>query len=212
VRLDGAPVNLSEFTEIVPGKTFTAIYTPPDEKIDATNVFSVAQGSYSDLFDNPGLVSSATNVQIDTVGKSIFGTVDSDVLIGSEGADRISGVPQSGQGAGKGSTDLLYGLGGADTFVLGTQTSEFYNDGNANSTGLRDYAFIVDFSKTEGDKIEVKTDTYFFSALSIGKLAGTGLYLDTNNSGSWDAKDELIGFLVGVTPGSVSGAQDLIMI
>ena len=212
VRLDGAAVNLTAFTEVNPGRMYTAIYTPPAQTIDSMNIFSVVSGSYADLPGNQGMGASSESVSIDTVGREIFGTVGSDVLIGTAGADRISGVPKSGEGAGRGSVDLLAGLSGADVFVLGSHSKAFYNDGNNNSAGTKDFASIVDFSRSEGDKIEVKAGTYFFHELSVAKLNGTGLYLDTNNSGSWDAKDELTCFLVGVATGSVSVGQDLIQV
>lgn len=212
VRLDGAAVSLSAFTETVPGRTFTAIYTPPAETIDSINIFSVAKGSYTDLFGNQGAAANSANVSVDTVGNQIFGTDGRDFLIGTAGADRISGVPKSSEDTGKGVADFLSGLGGADIFVLGNSSKAFYDDGKDNPSGKRDVATIMDFSHSDGDKIEVKTGTYFFSELSIGKIAGAGLYLDTNNSGSWDAKDELIGFLVGVAPDSVSVTQDLIQV
>ncbi len=212
VRLDGAAVNLIEFTEVNPGRMYTAIYTPPAEAIDSMNIFSVVSGSYADLPGNQGMGASSERVSIDTMGREIFGTVGSDILVGTAGADRISGVPKSGEGAGRGSVDLLAGLSGADVFVLGTHSKAFYNNGNNNSAGTKDFASIIDFSRSEGDKIEVKAGTYFFHELSIVKLNGTGLYLDTNNSGNWDAKDELTCFLVGVATGSVSVGQDLIQV
>ena len=212
VRLDGAAVGLTQFTEVEAGKKFTALYTPPAETVDANNIFSVAAGSYTDLAGNLGKATQSNNVSIDTVGKILFGTTGSDAIVGTAGADRISGLPQSTGGAGKDSSDLLWGLSGADVFVLGNHNTAFYNDGNNSSAGTKDFAAIADFNKTGGDKIEVKAGTYFFSATSVGKLSGAGLYLDTNNSGIWDAKDELIGLLVGVTPGSVSVAQDLIQV
>lgn len=210
VLLEGAIAGLTQFTEVEAGKKFTALYTPPSETIDTDNIFSIAAGSYTDLAGNSGQAAQSENVSIDTVGKILFGTTGSDAMVGTAGADRISGLPQSGSGAGKESSDMLIGLGGADVFVLGEQNIVFYNDGNNNTAGAKDFAAIGDFSAAEGDKIEVKAGTYFFSALTVGKLPGAGLYLDTNNSGAWDAKDELIGFLVGVNPGSVSAAHDLI--
>ena len=209
VRLDGAAVSLTQFTEVEAGKKFTALYTPPAEIIDANNIFSIEAGSYTDLAGNLGEAAQSDNVSIDTVGKILFGTTGSDAIVGTAGADRISGLPQSGAGAGKDSSDLLLGLSGADIFVLGNHTTAFYNDGNNSTAGTKDFAAIGDFSVADGDTIEVKAGTYFFSALTVGKLSGAGLYLDTNNSGAWDAKDELIGFLVGVNPGSVSATHDL---
>ncbi|MEY4208150.1 MAG: hypothetical protein RLZZ20_1302 [Pseudomonadota bacterium] len=212
VLLEGAIAGLTQFTEVEAGKKFTALYTPPSETIDTNNIFSIAAGSYTDLAGNSGQAAQSENVSIDTVGKILFGTTSSDAIVGTAGADRISGLPQSGSGAGKDSSDLLMGLGGADVFVLGNQNTYFYNDGNNSTAGTKDFAAIGDFSVAAGDKIEVKAGTYFFSALTVGKLSGTGLYLDTNNSGAWDAKDELIGFLVGVNPGSVSAAHDLMLV
>ena len=212
VLLEGAIAGLTQFTEVEAGKKFTALYTPPSETIDTNNIFSIAAGSYTDLAGNSGQAAQSENVSIDTVGKILFGTTSSDAIVGTAGADRISGLPQSGSGAGKDSSDLLMGLGGADVFVLGNQNTYFYNDGNNSTAGTKDFAAIGDFSVAAGDKIEVKAGTYFFSALTVGKLSGTGLYLDTNNSGAWDAKDELIGFLIGVNPGSVSAAHDLMLV
>ncbi len=216
VLLDGLPINGTNGTlsEIVPDDTsehvFHATYTPPAELIDATNIFSVAAGSFVDELGNAGTAAQSDNVSIDTVGKRLFGTIGNDLVVGTAGADRISGLPQSGEGAGKGTMDVLAGLGGADIFVLGSHSVAFYNDENNNSSGQKDFAMILDFSKSEGDKIQVKSGNYVFSALTISKLSGAGLYLDTNNSLGWDNKDELTGFLVGVAPESLSTATDLI--
>lgn len=210
VRLDGAAVNLTNFQEVEAGKKFTAIFTPANDLFDTSNVFSVVSGSYTDVVGNPGGAAYSVNVSIDTLVKNFYGTTGNDSIQGAAGADRISGVPKSGAGAGKGSVDVLTGLGGADVFVLGTTKAVYYNDGNKSLSGTADFAWITDFSVSERDKLEVKAGKYLFSALSVGNFSGAGLYLDTNNSGAWDAKDELIGFLVGVSPGSVSAAHDLI--
>lgn len=210
VLLDGAVVSLTSFASGIDGKTFTAIYTPANGRIDPSSTFSVAASSYTDLSGNPGLGATSPIFSIDTSLLTIYGTTGNDTLVGGAGDERLCGVPAAGTALGKGTVDRLTGGGGADQFLLADQRGIFYNDGSNKSNGVKDYAWITDFSRSQGDKLVVGDGTYFFANTAIGKISGAGLYLDTNGSNGWDSKDELIALVSGVPAGSMSVNLDLI--
>jgi Ca2+-binding RTX toxin-like protein len=130
----------------------------------------------------------------------IYGTNASETIQGTSGIDKISGVAASGTKLGKGTVDKLWGKEGADTFVLGDQRGVFYDDGNRKSAGRGDYAQIMDFEA--GDKVQLSgsMSKYLLAAGALNGLSGTQIYLDTNNSGKIDVRDELIGHVVGAVP------------
>ncbi len=129
----------------------------------------------------------------------VYGSNGNDAVTGTAGVDIISGLAVSGTALGAGTVDRLTGLGGNDIFVLGDARGAYYNDGNALNAGRGDYGVIMDFHA--GDKIQLssKIATYFVTATSVGGFSGTGIYADTNGNRSFDARDELIGEVVGVT-------------
>jgi Ca2+-binding RTX toxin-like protein len=93
---------------------------------------------------------------------TLFGYGGEDVLVGGYGFDTLYGGDGSDELSGGAGNDYLnaYGVGtgieydtleggtGADTFVLG-EDSAFYLEGGEQ------YALIVDFSRAEGDKLQV---------------------------------------------------------
>lgn len=87
---------------------------------------------------------------------TLFGDTGSDRLLGGDDDDRLIGTSPLRQWAGKGEIDELTGGVGADTFVLGSIQSVFYDDGNENSLGDQDYALIQDFQDNQGDQIILK--------------------------------------------------------
>jgi Ca2+-binding RTX toxin-like protein len=113
--------------------------------------------------------------------------------------DRISGVAASGTKLGKGTVDKLWGKDGVDTFVLADQRGIFYNDGSGKSAGKGDYAQIMDFRA--GDKLQLtgSLSKYHLIAGVVDGQSGVQIYHDTNNNRAFDARDELIGHVVGVS-------------
>ncbi len=210
ILLDGSAVSLTGFTAASDGKTFTATYAPGNGLLDATNSFSVAAGSYTDLLGNAGAGATSSNFSIDTSQPAaIYGTAGNDTLIGTAGNDRLCGVPATGTAIGKGSVDRLTGAGGADNFYLADARGVFYDDGSIKTNGTKDYAWITDFSRSQGDKLVVDGGTYLFAATAIGKTSGAGVYLDTNGNHLFDSKDEMVAFIAGVPAGSML-ASDLV--
>ncbi|AFY73019.1 VCBS repeat-containing protein [Synechococcus sp. PCC 7502] len=121
-----------------------------------------------------------------------------DSLFGGDGNDILNGV---GSNNGVGSIDTLTGNAGNagnDTFILGSSTLAFYNDGNDNNAGLGDYALIKDFSSTL-DKIQLygAANLYVLGTSPIGGVSGTAIYLDTNSNGAFSSTDELIAIVQG---------------
>lgn len=133
-------------------------------------------------------------------GARLYGSTASDNIFGYAGNDIISGVPLSGTHLGRGTIDVLTGLAGNDTFVLGDGRGMFYDDGNGRSSGGADYARIMDFQT--GDKIQLSDDvgTYFIRShqLMIGSNRGSAIYADSNGNARFDNTDELVGHVVNV--------------
>ncbi len=125
----------------------------------------------------------------------IYGTTGSDVLVGGDGNDVISGIPATGTDLGRSTIDRLTGGQGSDLFILGDMRGAFYNKGMATSAGVNDYAVITDFG--EGDRIQVAPGTYFLRDTRTKTDAGTGVFMDRNGNGVWDQYDELIAIVNG---------------
>lgn len=130
---------------------------------------------------------------------SIYGTTASDTLTGTTGADRISGLPNTGTSLGAGTIDTLIGNGGNDLFVLGDARGRFYDDGRARSQGTGDYALIKDFNA--GDKLQLDgvAGNYVQQQVSLSGVTGMGIFHDSNGSGGYDSRDELIALLQNVS-------------
>jgi hypothetical protein len=194
-------------------KTFTAVFTPASNTVDSTNLISVEAG-YTDLAANGGAVGSSENFSIDTTvqaGQTLYGTTGKDTIVGTAGPDVLCGVPQSGTNLGKGTVDRLTGLDGADLFILGDSRGRFYDDGNKTNAGTKDYALITDFSAAEGDEIQLAAGRHFLRDVTVGGISGAGVYYDSNSSGAWDSRDELIGLVGGVQAGNLDLNVDFVV-
>lgn len=129
----------------------------------------------------------------------IYGTAGNDLIAGTTANDILYGIAASNtkNTLGKGSIDQFLGKTGNDVFVIGDARGVFYNDGNFNNAGTGDYALIHDFAT--GDKLQLKGGTYFGRTVSLSGSNGTGLYWDSNTNGFYDARDEFIAFVKGVS-------------
>ncbi|MDP9413234.1 MAG: S8 family serine peptidase [Pseudomonadota bacterium] len=146
-----------------------------------------------------GRLDAATLVGVTTtvVLNEVQGKTGSDTVSGTIGNDKIWGMPNSGSDLGKGAIDTLIGSTGADIFVLGDERGMFYNDGKARSAGTSDYAIIEDFSRAEGDKIQIRGSLQSYHLVS--RDGSTSIYHDTNGDGKLDSRDELIALVKNTT-------------
>jgi hypothetical protein len=144
-----------------------------------------------DAAGNAGANSNSFSLSINPP-QTITGTAGNDVLLGTSGSDRISGVPASGTQIGKGTKDVLTGLGGSDLFILGDSRGVFYNDGKNGSTGTGDYVRITDFGADDKLQLTGSPSDYFQAQRTIDGLSGNAIYYDSNNNGALDSRDELI--------------------
>lgn len=133
----------------------------------------------------------------------IYGTTASDVIVGTAGADKISGLPLNSTSFGRGTVDKLTGNGGADLFVIGVPQGRFYDDGSAKNAGTGDYALVTDFGAD--DMLQLASGTYNYKSAKVGGATGLGVYHDTNGNGIYDSRDELVALLQGVS--SISQSQ-----
>ena len=125
----------------------------------------------------------------------IIGGAGNDSLTGGSGKDVLVGVDPNSTTAGRGEIDTLTHSGQGDRFILGDSNQVYYNDGNSTNRGLDDYAKIVGFSATTGDKIQLKgkaTD-YSIDTSPVSGVAGTAIY---NNL---FGQPELIGIVQNVS-------------
>jgi Ca2+-binding RTX toxin-like protein len=82
------------------------------------------------------------------VGNDVLnGGTGNDKLYGDDGIDRLIGFGSVGVDVGE--YDELSGGGGADRFVLGNSATSFYVESGDG------YAIITDYSRSQGDAIEV---------------------------------------------------------
>jgi len=109
-----------------------------------------------------------------------------DTLTGGSGNDKQNGT---GENLGVGEIDELTGGADSDTYVLGDAQTAFYAGRNDF-----DYALITDFEVGQ-DTIELNgaAGNYVIAATTGSLPQGTGIYLDTDNSGDFTSgTDELI--------------------
>ncbi|NBS62020.1 MAG: hypothetical protein EBT26_08305 [Microbacteriaceae bacterium] len=118
------------------------------------------------------------------------------MLHGSQGEDRFVGVDPASSFPGRGEVDVLIGLPGADTFVLGGLGKVYYVDPLGQSA--RSYAAIQDFEK--GDKIVLVCDEmgeYTLQNCTVGLSEATCIYYDRDGIAGVGLTDELIAIVQG---------------
>lgn len=135
-------------------------------------VFSDAAGSTALASSGPVKVNDTSQAPVPPTAVIIWGTTASDDLTGSNGggagADRITGVSQSGRKAaqlGRGQVDRVTGGAGADLFLLADSRGGFYEDGLSQQSGSGDYLQINDFNPTE-DRLQLLKDRQYRCATS----------------------------------------------
>ena len=127
----------------------------------------------------------------------VIGGAGDDFLIGGDGADMLNG---NGETFTVGEVDTLTGGAGVDVFVLGDPDRIYYNNENANTSGIEDYAIITDFDVNQ-DFIVLKGDfdDYIFYAASNEDITAMLIYLDNDGQTGLSSEDELIGAVKDVT-------------
>jgi hypothetical protein len=165
----------------------TAIYSFSNNELSA-NVENLILTQTGD-FTISGTGNDLNNKIMGTSSKNILrGKAGNDLLIGNAGDDTLIGSNGT-----VGDKDTLTGGSGRDTFILGNATTTFYNDRNAATPGLGDYALITDFNaNNDFIRLNSKRSDYFLAASGGNLPAGTAIYRD--NSG---AADELIAIVQG---------------
>ena len=91
----------------------------------------------------------------------------------------------------------MVGDDGADLFLLGNNTKVFYDDKNTSTLGTNDYARIIGFNYSAGDRIQINgaVSDYILEQDTIDGIAGIAIYLDKPES----EPNELIAIVAGVT-------------
>jgi|GEM_PF-2564821 len=129
------------------------------------------------------------NISGGTGNDTLMGDEGNDVIKGDGGQDLIVGALPTGVKPGAGEIDTLTGGGAKDTFVLGNNNGAFYR-----TSGIKDYALIKDFSKTDSDRIQLAgtaSDYQLANAKDYLSISGKAIVLK--------ATDQLIGVIQGQT-------------
>ena len=127
-----------------------------------------------------------------TDNNSLSGAAGNDSLFGDLGNDTLLGCLAVSP-RGRAEIDTLTGGGGSDIFILGTSVGYFYDDGNASSLGVLDYAYITDLVSGV-DKLQLRgtSANYRLGTHTVsGLTAHQGLYRELG------VTDELIAIIQG---------------
>lgn len=147
----------------------------------------------------------ANTSQLPRTNDDLTGTDDDDILWGGLGNDTLTGAGADG---GAGEVDWLIGGGGKDRFVLGDSQRAFYNDGQALTAGLADFAAVLDFNANH-DVIQLHGSAANYQLAevpaSVG-ISGTGIYQTKGGN-----TPELIGVVVGVTLTDMSSGFSFVL-
>lgn len=145
-----------------------------------------------------------------TGNDQLWGGKGNDSLNGGAQDDVLDGVRASNNShSGVNTIDTLLGGEGADAFILGDFISAYYDDGNAATQGDNDYTVIQDLNRLQ-DSIQLhgSASDYVVSDIPTSlqsQFSGenAGIYLDTNNNGTWDSTDELVAVVENLKADSV---------
>ncbi|MGJ3251731.1 MAG: hypothetical protein ACFE0J_11445 [Elainellaceae cyanobacterium] len=187
---------IASFEDIISDQTITS-----DEwQQIATGITSTVQDLGISAFEVHDILLAAQEIvadsQLPQLSEEILGSSGNDILIGKGGNDVLIGTDSTGQGE----IDILIGGAGQDKFVLGMESATFYDDEQAFTTGISDFALIADFN-VNTDIIQLTGSATDYSLGSIPdslqemaiSLDGTAIY--KRSSGNSTA--ELVGIIYG---------------
>jgi Ca2+-binding RTX toxin-like protein len=134
---------------------------------------------------------------------NVIGGAGNDTVNGGAGNDLIIGVNPYSNTPGINEVDNLAGGVGGDTFVLGNNTTVFYDDNNITNAGTGNYALITDFNLNE-DKIQLQGAKSNYSLTVSG--SNTSIYLNKPSG----EPAELIAIIQGVTGLDINASYTII--
>jgi Ca2+-binding RTX toxin-like protein len=145
----------------------------------------------------------------------LIGSAGNDVLVGDLGNDFLAGISIGSANSGRGEVDILIGAygsstvgDGVDTFVIADSITNYYDDGDPNSAGLNDYAFIADYSLGI-DRLQVNRNTNYLAVeFSTALGSGTGVFVDSDNSLTFSNTDELVALVANVSSADLVADSD----
>lgn len=125
---------------------------------------------------------------------ALVGSSSRDILWAGLGNDTLTGTDTNGVAE----VDWLIGGGGRDTFVLGNTATTFYNDNNARTIGINDYAVIIDYNSTQDTlQLHGSASNYILGALPESSgMTGTGIFYLSQQG---IPTPELVGVVAGVS-------------
>jgi len=125
----------------------------------------------------------------------LTGGGNNDFLDGGYGDDFLQGVNPTSSDPGFGELDVLVGGVGFDVFALGNSSQVYYDDNNAATAGVSNYALITDF-ELGLDVIQLRgsANNYVLAATASSLPSGVGIFLDIPSE-----TDELIGIVQGAS-------------
>ncbi len=114
-------------------------------------------------------------------GKDVlYGGLGNDELYGKIHSDILVGVDPGSNDPGKGEVDKLVGGHSGDIFVVGDESGIYYSDGNGNTGGESDYAYLDDFKDFKGDQIQLHGNASEYELMEMP--LGVGIYYTTETT------------------------------
>ena len=103
---------------------------------------------------------------------TLTGGSGNDRLNGNQDNDLLIGIDSTDSDLGLGEQDTLTGGANKDTFVLANENGLFYDDGDATTSGVDDFALITDFKPSQ-DTIQLQGSADLYSLDFFTSGAGT---------------------------------------
>jgi Ca2+-binding RTX toxin-like protein len=120
----------------------------------------------------------------------LLASTGNDTLSGGDGNDRLFGTTNN---FGATEIDELTGGAGRDRFMLGSTFAKFYQD----VASMDSYALITDFGTRDQLKLNGAATDYVLGASPGGLPTGSGLFFDSDSSGTLNAGDDLLAIIQG---------------